>query len=152
MLYRASVTDVKCKRLSRRTGYLAVVMQHYPRFLTKEMIDEYIHDLAPQRELFAEFKARDRDMKDHDAAFAAVDYENRFELNGAGMAALERLSTMSRDRDVFLLCQCQSLEKCHGDLLLLLAKHHFAAPVARIRIRYPGFEDRLNATSGGNSR
>src|SRR5688572_2952026 len=125
MLYRASVQDIKDKRVTRRSGYLAVVMQYYPRFLKKEMIDEYVHTLAPDRVLFTEFKERDRALKDHDAAFAGVDYENRFTLTDEGLANLERLSELSCERDVILVCQCLPVEKCHADLLLLLAKKHF---------------------------
>ena len=151
MLYRASVLDVKSNRLSRRTGHLAVVMQFYPRFLKKDAIDEYLHALAPARELFTEFKAKDREMKDHDAAFEQVNYEKRFEISAVGMAELERLSKLA-GKDVFLLCQCQSLERCHADLLLLLARHHYSASITRMRLSYPTFEKRLASASVGNAR
>ena len=146
MLYRTSVKDIKDGRVTRRSGYLAVVMQYYPRFLKKEMIDEYVHSLAPDRVLFTEFKEKDRELKDHDAAFATVEYEKRFALTDEGLANLERLSALSRERDVILICQCLPMEKCHADLLLLLAKKHFAASTQRIRPSYPEFEARLIAS------
>lgn len=144
MLYRASTKDVKDGRLSRRYGYLVVVMQYYPRFLKKEMVDEYVNALAPDRALFTEFKARSREIEDHDRAFQEVSYEDRFQVSAEGMGQLERLSQMAAERDVFLICQCQSLEHCHGDLLLLLASHTFGAKIQRPRVSYPAYERRLS--------
>lgn len=118
-------------------------MQFYPRFLKREMVDEYLHSLAPPRDLFTEFKAKDRELKDHDKAFLAVAYESRFGINEKGILELARLSEISSGKDVFLLCQCLATEKCHGDLLLLLAKGWFAPPIQRIRPRYPEFERRI---------
>lgn len=145
MLYRASTKDVKDGRVNRRYGYIAVVMQHYPRFLAKDLMDEYVHALAPDRKLFSDFKAKDRELKNHDLAFDTVDYEARFELSAEGMGHLERLSALAIDRDVFLVCQCQSLERCHGDLLLLQARTFFNAKIQRPRLRYPTFETRLES-------
>jgi uncharacterized protein YeaO (DUF488 family) len=145
MLYRASVNDVKSGRISRRYGYLVVVMQFYPRFLGKELIDEYLHDLAPDRELFGEFKALDRASGDHEGAFAKVRYEERFTISGAGLHDLERLSALSAEREVYLLCQCASLEHCHADLLLLTARRKFGAKIPLMRVKYPRFEERLEA-------
>ena len=143
MLYRAPVADLKSGRIARRYSYTVVVMQHYPRFLPKEMVDEYLHCLAPERGLFSEFKALDRETKDHDAAFAAVRYEERFAVGPEGAEALGRLSQLSRERDVFLLCQCKTLERCHADLLLVLARRWFKAPTSYVRVSYPTFEARV---------
>lgn len=143
MLYRASIKDVKDGRVTRRYGYLVAVMQFYPRYLPKKNLDEFLHALAPARDLFTEFKAKDRELSDHNLAFETVKYENRFELTGEGMANLERLSSMSGERNVFLLCQCQALERCHADLLLLLARHHFHASIQKPRLNYAVFEERL---------
>jgi uncharacterized protein YeaO (DUF488 family) len=143
MLYRASVRDVKNGALSRRRSHLVVVMQYYPRFLRKDQIDEYVHSLAPDRELLDTFKAEDRSRGDHDAAFAAVSYESRFRIGPEGAAELRRLSELAASKDVFLLCQCLVPEHCHADLLLLLARHWFQAPTQAVRIRYPIFEGRI---------
>ena len=40
-----------------RQAHYVVVMRHYPRFLPRVLVQEYIRDLAPHAELFAEFKA-----------------------------------------------------------------------------------------------
>lgn len=145
MLYRASVSDIKTGRVSKRYGYLAVVMQYYPRFVKKELIDEYLHDLAPDRELFTEFKEKDRALKDHDRAFREVRYEERFTVGASGADQLKRLSGLAKERDVYLLCQCGPLEHCHADLLLLLARHWFGARTQTVRVKYPAFEKRIAA-------
>lgn len=145
MLYRAPVQEVKSGRISRRYGYLVVVMQYYPRFLPKTAIDEYVRALAPDRELFTEFKAKDRKLSDHDKAFAEVRYEERFRLTEEGEEELGRLSEMAKGRDVFLLCQCASLEHCHADLLLLAARYWFGAAIQHVRVSYPVFEARVKS-------
>lgn len=145
MLYRASVYDVKDGRISRRYGYLVIVMQFYPRFIRKEMIDEYVHDLAPARELLTEFKALDRKLKDHDRAFGEVQYEERFGVSDVGLGHLERLSEQAKTRDVFLICQCGPRERCHADLLLLTARRRFSAGIQAPRVKYPVFEKRIGA-------
>lgn len=139
MLYRISVQDIKDKKITRRFGYIAVVMQYYPRFLPKTLIDEYTRELAPDRALFTEFKNRENELGDHNLAFDKVEYEKRFTLSDLGFAALERLSTLASDRNVYLACQCSPLQKCHGDLLLLLAKVRFHAKAQHPRVLYPGF-------------
>lgn len=139
MLYRISVQDIKEKKITKRFGYLAVVMQYYPRFLAKTLIDEYCHDLAPERALFTEFKAMEKDLGDHNLAFEKVEYERRFALTDLGLQALERLSGLSTDRNVYLACQCSPLQKCHADLLLLMAKKLFNAKTQHPRVTYPHF-------------
>lgn len=143
MLYRASVTDLKNKRVTRRSGHLAVTMQYYPRFLSKTLIHEYVRSLAPDRELFTEFKERERQLEDHDRAFDEVHYENRFSLSQEGREDLDRLSRLSQDQNVFLVCQCESLQKCHVDLLLMAAKKLFHAKTQLVRREYPIWAERL---------
>lgn len=124
-------------------------MQFYPRFLSKELIDEYRRDLAPEKELFTEFKAKERATKDHNGAFDDVGYEKRFELTPAGHEELARLTALSRERDVFLICQCQALQKCHADLLLLIAKTLYDARIPLLRMSYPTFNDKLTSLDSG---
>jgi uncharacterized protein YeaO (DUF488 family) len=119
-------------------------MQYYPRFIKKELVDEYLHSLAPDRELFTDFKALDRKWKDHNRAFREVRYEDRFDLTLKGRQDLERLSWLAKDRDVVLFCQCASLEYCHADLLLLIARHEYGATIRSPRMTYPLFEKRLS--------
>lgn len=143
MLYRASVLDLKQNRLSRRYSHTAIVMQYYPRFLPKELVDEYVKSLAPDKALFTEFKAQDRATKDHNGAFTSVNYEARFQIVGEGPTHLERLTELARARDVFLICQCIANDRCHADLLILLAKHWFRGNTQIVRHDYPIFENRI---------
>ncbi len=142
MLHRVSVAELKRSGLFKN-AYRVVVMQYYPRFLAKAKIEENIHALAPQRTLFTQFKAKEKECRDHNLAFEAVNYESRFEVTAEGRLHLERLSQMAREKEVFLVCQCLALDRCHADLLLLTAKVHFQAPIQRLRCRYPVYEARL---------
>ena len=143
LLYRASVQDVRQGNPSRKRGCLVVVMQFYPRFLTREKVDEYVRGLAPDKALFTEFKSQERASADHDGAFEAVDYQNRFDLVPAGWSELQRLSDHSKTRDTFLICQCALHQRCHADLLLLATRYFFQADIPAPRIKYPLFEVRL---------
>ena len=143
MLYRFAVNELKAGALQRRYGYSVVVMQYYPRFVKKELVDEYLRTLAPDKELFTEFKALDRKFGDHDLAFEKVRYEERFSLSAAGVDDLKRLSALSLTQDVYLFCQCRATERCHADLLLLAARLWFRAPIQWIRVKYPRYEARL---------
>jgi len=143
MLYRLPIQDVKAGTVTRRQGHLAVVMQYYPRFLSKDLVDEYVKALAPDKALFTEFKSLDRSLGSHEDAFQQVRYEERFTLSPEGWAALERISHAAYERDAFLICQCALSERCHGDLLLLAARKRYGAAIPAPRLRYPIFEARL---------
>jgi len=143
MLARYPVKELQTGTLSRRYAYTVVVMQHYPRFVRKELVDEYLRCLAPDKPLFTEFKTLEREIKDHDLAFQTVSYQQRFWVSDAGREALERLSALATLRPVYLLCQCAALQRCHADLLLLTARRYFQAPIQTVRVKYPEFEQRL---------
>jgi uncharacterized protein YeaO (DUF488 family) len=144
MLRRASVVDVQNGKVTREQAYLAVVMRFYPRFLKKEKVDEYISALAPPKELFAEFKQKDRKLANHNSAFYLVQYETRFDLSPEGRARLAELSKLSLTRDIVLICQCRDFDRCHCDLLLLWARHHYGAQVQGLIFDYPDFVARLD--------
>ena len=143
MLYRAPAQFLKGGQIARRYAHTVVVMRYYPRFVPKTLVDEYARELAPAKDLFADFKASDRQLKDHDRAFESVSYEDRFTPDPDAPESLERLSLLSRGRDVFLICQCLPLQRCHADLLLLLARHWFNADTQQLRVRYPVFTERI---------
>lgn len=145
MLKRDSVHSIQTGKLSREDAYLVVTMLHYPRFLKKELIDEYARSLAPPEGLFSEFKTLDRKIKDHNTAFRSVDYEDRFDLAEEGRKDLARLSELSRTREVALICVCKETDLCHCDLLLLWARHAYGAEVSGLGIQYPIFESRLRS-------
>jgi uncharacterized protein YeaO (DUF488 family) len=127
MLKQASVADLKSGAVTRRDGHVVIVMRFYPRGLSRELRDEYLRSLAPEVALFRDFKARERAHGDHDRAFREVDYERRFTLGEEGLRDLRRLHEMSRERDVYLVCQCQVGQSCHRELLLRIARERFAS-------------------------
>jgi uncharacterized protein YeaO (DUF488 family) len=143
MLYRAPVAHLKSGVLTHRHGHLIVAMRFYPRYTPKELIDEYQRALAPDEHLFAEFKATDWELKDHNRAFDLVRYEDRFHLSPDGMKELARVARLAETKDVYLLCQCTHDQKCHCDLLLLTAQAKFGAAISQIPFRYPKYEKRL---------
>jgi uncharacterized protein YeaO (DUF488 family) len=145
MLRRASVSDVENERVSREKSYLVVVMRFYPRFLKRDLVDEYVRMLAPPAELFADFKTKDRKLANHNSAFYLVEYEERFDLTPEGREKLAELSELSRERDIVLICQCRDFDRCHCDLLLNWAKRCFNAEVSGLIFDYPDFLKRLES-------
>ena len=95
MLRQASVSELRRGTLSRRDGYIAVTMRFHPRGLRRELRDEYLGSLAPDRELFKDFK-RHQAESGHDEAFILSRYERRFTLGAEALAHLERLAALSR--------------------------------------------------------
>jgi uncharacterized protein YeaO (DUF488 family) len=143
MLRRASVSDVENGRVSCEKSYLIVVMRFYPRFLRRDLVDEYVRALSPPAELFTEFKAKDRKLANHNQAFYLVKYEDRFDLSAEGREKLSAVVELSRERDVVLICQCRDFDRCHCDLLLLWARECFSAQVSGLIFDYPDFNRRL---------
>lgn len=92
--------------------------------------------LAPTKELLTEFKAREDELEDHDKAFEAVDYEHRFTLDAGAKEILRELSEEAKTRDVYLVCHCQIGQYCHREILMVLAKLLYGAPVGRIHHPY----------------
>lgn len=143
MLKQARVEDISKNRVTKLHGHIVVVTHYYPRFLKRKLIDEYIKDLAPTRELLTEFKETEKSAGDHDQGFEAMNYESKFTLSDSGLVELARLSSLAKDKDVYLVCHCTVGQCCHRELLLLIAKDKFAAPVSRVHHAYPVFAERL---------
>jgi uncharacterized protein YeaO (DUF488 family) len=143
MLRQASVADLRSGAISRKDGHVVVAMRFYPRGLARELRDEYVRALSPDEVLFREFKAVERATGDHERAFTEVDYERRFRLSPEGRKELSRLAAMSRERDVYLVCQCVVGQACHRELLLRIADVELGAPIDVVHRAYPEFEKRL---------
>lgn len=143
MLLRASVSDVRSGKVTKDDGELVVAMRVYPRFLPKARVSEYVPALSPAAELFARYRELKRESGDQNAAFQGAGYEQRFELDDAGMGELARLAEMARERDVYLVCQCEAREMCHVDLMLLIAEKRFSARIGPLAYGYPEFRKRL---------
>lgn len=135
MLEQASVSQIRSGEVSRADGRVVIAMRFHPRGLRRELRDEYRADLAPDKALFKDFK-RFQGALGHDEAFAKADYYRRFALNEDGLAALERLSR--EPGKVFLVCQCAVGERCHREILLLLAARRFGARIGRVYHDYAG--------------
>jgi uncharacterized protein YeaO (DUF488 family) len=146
MLRQGSIQDVRSGRLTRREAYLVAAMCYYPRGLRRVLLDEYRSDLAPDRELFREWKMVER-RSGHDEAFAHTRYEERFLLSAEAIAHLVELARLSREKDVVLLCQCGPGERCHREMLLLLAAE-LGARTAGVANEYPAWRRRIRALAG----
>lgn len=51
MLKQARVEDISKNRITKSHDHIVVVTHYYPRFLKRKLIDKYIKELAPTREL-----------------------------------------------------------------------------------------------------
>jgi uncharacterized protein YeaO (DUF488 family) len=143
MLKQATVEDISNMRVTKRHGKVVVTTRYYPRFLKRKLVDDYKGVLAPTKALLTEFKAKEEEVGDHDKAFEDVDYESKFTLDEAGEAELRDLSDLARTQDVYLVCHCRLGQRCHRDILLMIAKEKFDAPVGRIYLEYPIIARRL---------
>lgn len=142
MLRQASLAQIRSGQLSRRQGYLVACMAYYPRGLAKDRLDEYRANLAPDRELLTEWKEIER-RDGHEAAFKDSRYEERFTLEPDALESLRRLTDIAQKRDVYLTCQCEMGERCHREMLLLLARKKFAAEIGEVFNPYPQWLSRI---------
>lgn len=143
MLKQARVEDISKNRVTKLHGHIVVVTHYYPRFLKRKLIDEYLKVLAPTKDLLSEFKVEEKTSGEHDQSFEEIEYENKFTLSEEGMTELSRLVTLSNEKDVYLVCHCGVGQKCHRELLLLIARRFFDAKTSRVFHRYPKFEARI---------
>ena len=128
--------------VTRANGYIVIAMCFYPRGLKKELRDEYLSSLAPDKALFKDWQEFAK-RYGHEAAFRHANYEDRFQLSERAFVELERLTVLSRQKDVYLVCQCSEGERCHREMLLLAAKKAFGAEIAPVSQEYPRFLARL---------
>ena len=142
MLKQGSAPDLRSGALDSSHGYLVVAMCYYPRGLKKDKIDEFRSDLAPDRELFTEWKEFEEKFG-HEEAFNKSNYEERFTLSSEALAHLRNLSDFAKRSDVFLICQCRIGERCHREILLLTAQKKFGAPIDKVFHEYPRYMKRL---------
>lgn len=151
MLKQGSVADVKNGVIPRATSHIVITMRFYPRFLKKEMRDEFLCVLAPEKELLAEFNAAQKKLGSHNPAFGEVDYERRFNLSATALQHLRRLAELSHDRDVYLLCICKQGDRCHREMLLILAHRLWEAEIGDVFHDYPQFMLRISEFAVGKS-
>lgn len=143
MLRRASVSDIRKGNVTGSDGHIVVAMRVYPRFLARSLVSEYLPSLAPAADLFARYRALKRASGDQNAAFEGAEYQRLFELDAKGLVELERLSRLSAEKDVYLVCQCDRSEFCHVDLMLLIASQRFGAEIGDLAGEYAAFRRRI---------
>lgn len=144
MLKQASISQIRSGEISRKLGYVVACMAFYPRGLKKELLDEYRAHLAPDRQLFSEWKEVEQ-KSGHDEAFFQTKYEERFTLAPDARESLRRLVDISKTRDVYLACQCEPGERCHREMLLLYAQSQFKAEIEPPHHSYPVFQKRIDS-------
>jgi uncharacterized protein YeaO (DUF488 family) len=124
MLKQGSVSDIRTGKLTRSDGYIVIAMCFYPRGLKKILRDEYIRALAPDQKLFKDWQQAKAHFG-HDLAFARSRYQNRYILSAIAVEHLRRLSARSKRENVYVICQCSVGDRCHREILLLLASKEF---------------------------
>jgi uncharacterized protein YeaO (DUF488 family) len=143
LIKQATVEDIANSRVTKRHGRIVVVTRYYPRFLKRKLVDEYEGVLAPTKELLTEFKNREEAIGgDHDRAFEDVEYESKFNLSESGFAKLREYVALASTQDVYFVCHCKLGQRCHRELLLMLAES-LGAPVGRVYLQYPVFAARI---------
>jgi hypothetical protein len=147
MLKQASVSDLITDRVSPGAkSYVVIAMRRYPRFINRALRDEYQPTLASDTKLFEDWLSTKRRTGDHNGAFGKVRFEERFVLDELGMDNLERLSAVSRKKDVYLVCQCAMGLRCHREMLLLLAQERFGARIGKVMNDYPKYLRKIGAS------
>ncbi len=149
MLKQASIAQIKKNELPRDNSHIVIAMRYHPRFLKKELRDEFIAELAPDRDLLREFNDAQKRLGDHNSAFAEVDYNCRFELSQSAWDHLKRLSELSDSKDVYLACICAMGERCHREILLLISERHYGCRIGDVFHDYPEFMDRYRSRPPG---
>lgn len=142
MLKQASIQQVWAQEIPRNNSVIVIAMCFYPRGVKKEWRDDYKKELAPDRELFREWKDAEK-IYGHTAAFVHSRYEERFQLSWLGEQYLNYYSSESRARDVYLVCQCKLGEKCHREMLMLHGKHKYGAEIDKIFNDYAIYLSRI---------
>jgi uncharacterized protein YeaO (DUF488 family) len=143
MLRQASVSDLIMDRVNREKGYVVITMRRYPRFIRRELRDEYVSTMSPDPKLHEAWLSAKRRYHDHNGAFARVQYEKRFAVSDPGWGDLERFCRLARKTDVYFVCQCRVGDRCHREMLLILASELFHARAEKPKNDYPTFRKRL---------
>jgi uncharacterized protein YeaO (DUF488 family) len=142
VLKQASVQQVRNQELPRENSLIVICMCFYPRGIKKEWRDDYKKELAPDRELFQEWKKLEK-TDGHEGAFRLSHYEERFDLSELALRYLKYYCDESLTQDVYLVCQCKVGEKCHREMLMLIAQKKFGTPIDKIFNDYSVFVSRL---------
>jgi len=100
-------------------SYKILITRYYPFYIKdiKRIIDEWIPDLAPTKELLKAFKDELKRTNNQEIAFNISKYDSRFRhqvLNDSvSMNELRRIGRLSKEKDVYLLCHEKEETYCH---------------------------------------
>ncbi|MES3039001.1 MAG: DUF488 family protein [Bdellovibrionota bacterium] len=142
MIKQGSVKQIRTGEISRNDGYIIITMCHYPRGLKKGLKDEYRADFAPTRELLKDFNESQL-LVGHEEAFLRSQYESRFVLKPGALEHLRTTSERAEKQDVYFICQCEMGERCHREILMLIAHEKFRAPIDKVFHEYPVVMERF---------
>lgn len=135
MLMQADVAQVRSREVSKKDGVIAVTMRYYPRGLRRDLVDYFISELAPDRDLIRDFKKIEK-VVGHEAAFQKVHFWKRFRLSDLALEALGKLAEQSRTKHVYLVCQCKLGDRCHREFLMRVARARFGVETGVVANRY----------------
>jgi uncharacterized protein YeaO (DUF488 family) len=144
-LKQASIAQVKDGAIARDNAHIVITMRFYPRFLKKELRDDFQCELAPPKELLHDFNEAQTKLNNHNLAFEESSYEKRFDLSAKGIGLLQSYSQMSKDKDVYFVCVCELGEMCHREILLLMAKRLYGARIGEVFNSYSTIASRLES-------
>lgn len=144
MLKQASIEQIRRQEIPRANSHLVIAMAYHPRGIKKEWRDDYRGELAPDRELFKDWKEHEQKYG-HAEAFARSNYEERFTPSPLALFHLQEYIRLAEEKDVYLICQCQMGERCHREMLLLIARKKYGAKTDKIFHDYPTLEKRIPA-------
>jgi hypothetical protein len=101
--------------------------------------------MSPEPKLHEDWLTAKRKYDDHNGAFARSRYEKRFSISEKGLELLKRFVEMSKTKDVYFICSCRVGQRCHREMVLLMAKKWFKAKTDPVTNKYPEFEKRLSS-------
>lgn len=144
MLKQASVDQVRQKQIPRENTRLIIAMCYYPRGINTELADDFRNTLAPDRALFKEWKELEKKVG-HEQAFIQTNYEKRFYLSPVALFMLKSYTeeSLSNNKDIYFICQCELGERCHREILLLTASKKYGAAIDTLFHNYPIYEERI---------
>jgi uncharacterized protein YeaO (DUF488 family) len=93
-------------------GHRLLVMRFWPRGVRKERVDAWQRDLAPSRELLADFRGGAIDWAEY-----AERFNDEMASQPASIKALREARRLADAGPLTLLCWCHDETRCHRSLL-----------------------------------
>lgn len=113
MLVRTS--NVRAKNVyetpSTTDGHRVLATRYWPRGISKDVIDEYVIDLAPSRALLHQYR---------DGHLTWRVFRNQYLIEMSSETArgeVHRLAKIARGEQITVMCVCKEQSHCHRSLL-----------------------------------